>query len=46
MVRRYLRWFTGKTARADYYALYHLNVATEAKRVAFMNRVASALHRL
>jgi hypothetical protein len=44
--RRYLRWFTGGIARVDYHALYHLNVATEARRVAFIGRVAKALERL
>jgi NAD(P)H dehydrogenase (quinone) len=43
MVTRYLRWFTGRKARVDYYALFHLNVATEAQRIAFMDRVASGL---
>jgi len=32
IVKRYVRWFTGGKARADYYALYHLNVATDAQR--------------
>ena len=27
-VMRYLRWFTGGRARAEYHALYHMNVAT------------------
>lgn len=35
IVRRYLRWFTGGKARTDFHALYHLNVATEAQRLAF-----------
>jgi len=46
IVRRYLRWFTGGKARTDYHALYHLNVATEAQRIAFMARVAQALRTL
>jgi NAD(P)H dehydrogenase (quinone) len=46
IVTRYLRWFTGGRARADYLALYHLNVATEVQRVAFMRKVDRALHRL
>lgn len=46
IVRRYLRWFTGGKARADYHALYHLNMATEAQRLAFMDRVARALQTL
>lgn len=46
IVRRYLRWFTGGRARTDYHALYHLNVVTEAQRLAFMDRVAHALRTL
>src|SRR5271165_946547 len=46
MVTRYLRWFTGGRARTDYYALYHMNVATEAKRKAFIARVGAAMRRL
>jgi NAD(P)H dehydrogenase (quinone) len=46
MVKRYLRWFSGGRARVDYYALYHLNVASEAQRTAFMRRVARALRGL
>lgn len=46
IVRRYMRWFTGGKARTDYYALYHLNVVTEAQRHAFMGKVASALRAL
>jgi NAD(P)H dehydrogenase (quinone) len=39
IVTRYLRWFTGGKARTDYYALYHMNVATAVQRQAFMNKV-------
>ena len=46
IVKRYLRWFTGGKARVDYYALYHLNVATEDRRIAFIGRVAKGLERL
>ena len=46
IVKRYLRWFTGGTARTDYHALYHLNVASEAQRVAFIDRVARAMRSL
>jgi NAD(P)H dehydrogenase (quinone) len=46
IVTRYLRWFTGGKARVDYHALYHLNVATEARRTAFIGRVAKAMVRL
>ncbi|MDH2384105.1 NAD(P)H-dependent oxidoreductase [Bradyrhizobium sp. CER78] len=46
IVKRYLRWFTGGKARVDYHALYHLNVASEPRRVAFIGRVTRALERL
>jgi putative NADPH-quinone reductase len=46
MVKRYLHWFTGGRARVEYYALYHLNVATETQRVAFMDRIARSLRLL
>jgi NAD(P)H dehydrogenase (quinone) len=41
-----VRWFTGGRARADYHALYHLNVATDAQRAAFLDRVDRAMRRL
>ena len=43
IVKRYVRWFTGRKARVDYHALYHLNVASDAQRTAFMDRVYQAL---
>jgi len=43
IVKRYVRWFTGRKARVDYHALYHLNVASDAQRAAFMDRVYQAL---
>jgi putative NADPH-quinone reductase len=46
IVKRYLRWFTGGKARADYYALYHLNVATDAQRAAFVDNVERAMRGL
>jgi len=39
IVTRYVRWFTGGAARVDYYAFYHMNVATHVQRAAFMDRV-------
>jgi NAD(P)H dehydrogenase (quinone) len=45
-IKRYVRWFTGGNARADYYALYHLNVATQAQRTAFIEKVDRGLRRL
>jgi putative NADPH-quinone reductase len=46
IVKRYVRWFTGGEARSDYYALYHLNVASDAQRAAFMDRIERGLRRL
>jgi putative NADPH-quinone reductase len=46
IVKRYLRWFTAGRARVDYHALYHLNVATEGQRTAFMEKVERGLRRL
>jgi NAD(P)H dehydrogenase (quinone) len=46
IVKRYVRWFTGGNARADYYALYHLNVATDAQRMAFIDKVERAMRTL
>jgi len=46
IVKRYVRWFTGGSARAEYYALYHLNVATPAQRTAFIKKVDQRLRKL
>jgi putative NADPH-quinone reductase len=46
IVKRYIRWFTGGEARADYYALYHMNVASDRQRAAFMDKVARAMRKL
>jgi NAD(P)H dehydrogenase (quinone) len=46
IVKRYLRWFADRRARVDYYALYHMNVATEAQRSAFMEKIRVAMTRL
>ena len=45
MVTRYLRWFSGGRAKAEYHALYHLNVATEAQRKGFIARFGAAIRR-
>lgn len=39
IVKRYLGWYAAKGARVDYHALYHLNVASEARRQAFINNI-------
>ncbi len=44
LVTRYLRWLTGG-ARADYYGLYHLNVASDRQRDRFKARVRTAMSR-
>jgi len=46
IVKRYVRWFTGGKARADYHALYHMNIASDAQRGAFMDKIDRALRRL
>ena len=46
IVTRYVRWFAARGAKADYHALYHLNVATLAQRQAFVRRVGAAMARL
>jgi putative NADPH-quinone reductase len=45
IVTRYVRWFAGPGARAEYHALYHLNIADLAKRQAFVARVRKAMRR-
>jgi putative NADPH-quinone reductase len=44
-VTRYLRALTGWRARVEYHALYDMNRADEAKRVAFVGRVRTAMAR-
>jgi len=39
VVTRYLPWFTGNKAKVRYLALYHMNVASEARRKAFLVKV-------
>lgn len=46
LVTRYLRWFAAAKARADYIALYHMNVATDARREAFLATVHKRMARL
>ena len=43
MVKRYLPWFADGQVRVDYYALYHMNIASEAQRAAFMEKVHVAM---
>jgi NAD(P)H dehydrogenase (quinone) len=43
IMTRYMPRFTGGKARVDYYPLYHMNVATDATRKAFMLKVRAAM---
>jgi putative NADPH-quinone reductase len=46
LVTRYLRWFVSRDVKVAYYALYHMNVADEARRRRFIERVGAAMERL
>lgn len=46
MITRYLRWFVARDARIRYLALYHMNIATEARRKDFIARVSAELSTL
>ena len=46
IVKRYLRWFCTRRPPVDYLALYHVNVATEAQRKAFIARVRRTMERI
>ena len=39
MVKRIMAGYTERRAKVDYLALYHMNVASEGQRAAFMDRV-------
>ena len=45
MIKRYLKRLTGGAATVEYHALYHMNVATEARRRGFIAKVAKAMER-
>ncbi|WP_342725809.1 NAD(P)H-dependent oxidoreductase [Bradyrhizobium sp. B097] len=45
LIKRYLPWFTGAKATTRYLALYHMNVATPAKRAHFLARVRREMRR-
>lgn len=45
MIKRYLKRLTGNRATVEYHALYHMNVATEPRRRAFIAEVARAMER-
>lgn len=46
LVTRHLRWFAARDARVHFEALYHFNVAGEARRGAFLDRVERRLRAL
>lgn len=46
LVTRYLRWFVAREVRVAYHALYHMNVADDARRRDFLRRVGLAMERL
>jgi NAD(P)H dehydrogenase (quinone) len=46
IVTRYLAWFAGRGTRVGYHALYHMNVASDARRAAFMASVRAAMTKL
>jgi NAD(P)H dehydrogenase (quinone) len=43
LITRYLRWFIAPGAPVGYHALYGLNVATDAQRRAFLDRVGQRM---
>jgi len=45
IMTRYLPRFTGGRAKVDYYPLYHMNVASQERRQAFMAKVRGAMLR-
>jgi len=44
-VTRYMPRFTDGKAKVDYYPLYHMNVATDEQRKAFMQKIRAAMAR-
>lgn len=45
IVKRYLGWYAARGAKVDYHALYHLNVASKARRKGFIADVGAAMKR-
>ena len=45
IIKRYLPWFTGGRAKVRYYALYHMNTATLARRERFLAKVRQKMAR-
>ena len=42
LVTRFVRWFIAPSATVRYHALYHLNIASDRTRAAFLERVGQA----
>jgi NAD(P)H dehydrogenase (quinone) len=42
-IKRYMPRFTDGKAKVDYYPLYHMNVATDEKRKAFLKKIRVAM---
>ena len=45
IITRYMKRLTGQTARVDYHAYYHMNIATRPRLEKFMARVGQAMSR-
>lgn len=45
LVTRYIRWFISPSASVRYHALYHLNVAPDPTRTAFLEQVGLQMER-
>jgi NAD(P)H dehydrogenase (quinone) len=45
IITRYMRRLTGNTAKVDFHAYYHMNVATEPALARFLSRVGQAMAR-
>ena len=45
LITRYMRRLTGNTARVDFHAYYHMNVATQPRLARFLRRVGQAMAR-
>ena len=45
IITRYMRRLTGDTARVDFHAYYHMNIATEPRLTRFKDKVGQAMAR-
>ena len=46
LVTRYIRWFIAPSASVSYHGLYHLNIASDATRAAFLERIGLRMEQL